>query len=87
MVVWVVSRHDYDETIVIGAFTSLSLAALAVMREIHAEQMSDIMDGARGNTVTNWRNYGYAAVIVTNDSHYTEWGRVEYEINRVTINE
>lgn len=87
MVVWVVSRHDYDETVVMGAFTSLSLAAFAIMHEIHAEQMSDIMDDARGNTVTNWRNYGYAAVIVTNDSHYTEWGRVEYEINRVTINE
>lgn len=87
MVIWVVSRHDYDETVVMGAFTSLSLAALAIMHEIHAEQMNDIMDGARGNTITNWYDYGYAAVIITNDSHYTEWGRVEYEIGRVTVNE
>ena len=87
MVVWIVSRHDYDETVIMGAFTSRSLAALAIMREIHAEQMSDIMDGAQGNTITTWHDYGYAAVIVTNDSHYTEWGRVEYEIDRVTVNE
>lgn len=87
MIIWVVTRHGYDESIVMGAFTSRSLAALAVMREIHEEQMSDIMDGGRGNIITNYQNYGNCYIeIITNESDFDEFTCVMYSIAQVVIN-
>lgn len=88
MIIWVVTRHDYDESIVIGAFTSRSLAALSVMHEIHAGQMDDIINGGRvGGIVTDYRNYGNSYIeIVTNDSDFDEVACVTYSIAQVIIN-
>lgn len=89
MVVYVVARYGYDETTILGTFTSRALAALAIMREIHAEQITEIMDGDTGNVITDIRDYGHAVEIVTN---YHDWPSDEYRhvlftIERTTIND
>lgn len=89
MVVYVIVRYGYDETTVLGTFTSRALAALAVMREIHAEQIAEIMNGDMGNVITDIRDYGHAVEISTN---YYRWPKDEYPyvlftIERTTIND
>ena len=88
MVVYVVARYGYDETTILGTFTSRALAALAIMREIHAEQITEIMYGDMGNVITDIRDYGYAVEISTN---YCGWPKDEYHhvlftIERTTVN-
>ena len=89
MVVYVVARYGYDETTILGTFTSRALAALAIMREIHAEQITEIMYGDTGNVITDIRDYGHAVEIATN---YHGWPSDEYHhvlftIERTTIND
>ena len=88
MVVYVVVRYGYDETTIVGTFTSRALAALAVMHEIYAEQITEIMDGATGNVITDIRDYGYAVEIPTNNYCWPDEScHVLFTIERTTIND
>lgn len=89
MVVYVVARYGYDETTILGTFTSRALAALAIMREIHAQQILEIMDGDMGNVIIDIRDYGYAVEISTNNYGWPsdEYHHVLFTIERTTIND
>ena len=89
MVVYVVARYGCDETTILGTFTSRALAALAIMREIYAEQIAEIMEGDKGNVITNIRDYGHAVEISTD--YYgllrDEYYHVLFTIERTTVND